>query len=56
VYDPVGTVPDNVMVSVEAKSGVPEGLLKTPFAPEGNPETDNETGELKPLSPATFTE
>ena len=56
VNAPVGTSPGNVTVSVEAKFGVPEGLLKTPLAPEGNPETDNEICELKPLRAATFTE
>jgi hypothetical protein len=56
VYEPVDTSTGNVTVSVEAKLGVPEGLLKTPFAPEGNPETDNETCELKPLRAAIFTE
>jgi hypothetical protein len=56
VYEPVETFPGNVTVSVEAKFGVAEGLLKTPLAPEGNPETDNDTGELKPLMEVAFTE
>ena len=56
VYDPVGALLGNVMVSVEAKFGVPDGLLKTPFAPEGKPETDKETDELNPFSPVRFTE
>jgi hypothetical protein len=56
VYEAAATFPGNVIVSVEAKFGVPEGLLKTPLAPEGNPETDNETWELKPLRAATLTE
>jgi hypothetical protein len=55
VYEPVATSPDNMTVRVEAKFGVPEGLLKTPFAPGGNPETDNETCELNPFKPATST-
>jgi hypothetical protein len=55
VYEPVGTSPGSVTVSVEAKFGVPDGLLKTPLAPDGNPETDNETCELKPLRAATLT-
>jgi hypothetical protein len=56
VYTAGATSPGNVTVSVEAKFGVPEGLLKTPLAPEGNPETDNETCELKPLRAEIFTE
>jgi len=56
VYEPVATSPDNTTVRVEAKSGAPEGLLKPPLAPEGNPERDNETCELKPLRAETFTE
>jgi len=56
VYEPVDPFAGNVTVSVEAKLGVPEGLLKTPFAPEGNPETDNETCELKPFRAEKFTE
>ena len=56
VYEAVDTSVGNVTVSVEAKFGVPEGLLKTPLAPEGNPETDNDTCELKPLRAPTFTE
>jgi hypothetical protein len=56
VYEAVDTSVGNVTVSVEAKFGVPDGLLKTPLAPEGNPETDNETCELKPLRALTFTE
>jgi hypothetical protein len=56
VYEPVDTLSGNVTVSVEAKFGVAEGVLKTPLAPEGNPETDNDTGELKPFRAVTFTE
>ena len=56
VNEPEDTFPGNVIVSVEVKFGVAEGLLKTPLAPGGNPETDNDTGELKPLSGATLTE
>jgi hypothetical protein len=56
VYEAVAASAGSVTVSVEAKFGVPEGLLKTPLAPEGNPETDSETCELKPLRAVTFTE
>jgi len=56
VNEPVDTFPGNVTVSVEAKFGVAEGVLNAPLAPEGNPETDNDTGELKPLRATTFTE
>jgi len=56
VYEPVSTFPGNVTVSVDVKSGVPEGLLNTPLAPEGSPETDNDTSELKPLRAVRFTE
>jgi len=56
VYEAVGTSVGSVTVSIEAKFGVAEGSLKTPLAPEGNPETDNETCELKPLRAETFTE
>jgi hypothetical protein len=43
VNEPVGELLGTVTVSVEAKSGVPEGTLKTPSAPDGYPETANET-------------
>jgi hypothetical protein len=56
VYGPVDTSVGRVTVSVEEKFGVPEGLLNTPLAPEGNPDTDNETCELNPLRASTFTE
>jgi hypothetical protein len=56
VYEAVCTSVGNVTVSVETKFGVAEGLLNTPLAPEGNPETDNDTCELKPLRASTFTE
>ena len=56
VYEPVDTFPGNVTVSVDVKSGVPDGLLNTPIAPEGSPEMDNDTCELNPLRAATFTE
>jgi hypothetical protein len=56
VYEVVDTSLGNVTVSVEAKFGVAEGLLNTPLAPGGNPETDNDTCELKPLRASTFTE
>jgi len=56
VNEPVDTFSGNVTVSVEAKFGVAEGLLNTPLAPEGNPETDTDTGELKPLRASTLTE
>ena len=56
VNEPVDTFAGNVTVSVEAKFGVAKGVLKTPLAPEGNPETANDTGELKPFRAVTFTE
>ncbi|HUO42688.1 MAG TPA: hypothetical protein VMU35_06890 [Methylomirabilota bacterium] len=37
------------------KVGGASGTLKTPLAPEGKPDTVNETCELKPLRPTTFT-
>ena len=51
--EPVGELLGMVTVSVETKSGVPDGRLKTPSAPDGYPETANETCELKPFKPAT---
>ena len=56
VNDPDDTVAASVMVSVETKFGFAEGTLKTPLAPDGRPETVNETCELKPLRPTTLTE
>ena len=56
VYEPVDAFPGNVTVSVDVKSGVPDGLLSTPLAPEGSPETDKDTSELNPLRAVTFTE
>ena len=55
VNDPVAAVEDKVTVRVESKFGVPEGVLKTPLTPEGNPERVNETGVLNPFSAATLT-
>jgi hypothetical protein len=55
VNDPVGALAGSVTVSVEAKSGVAEGTLKTVLAPVGAPVTVNETCELKPFNAATFT-
>lgn len=54
-YEPGGTAPGNVTVSVEMKFGAPTGGLKAPEAPPGNPETDSVTCELKPLIPTTLT-
>ena len=54
VNDPVCTFVGSVTVSVDAKSGVPDVIVKTPFAPEGNPDTDKVTCELKPFKPTTF--
>jgi hypothetical protein len=45
-----------VTVSVDEKVGVPELVLKTPFAPDGNPVTVREIWELNPLLPTTLTE
>ena len=56
VYGPVDTLLGSVTVRVEAKFGGAEGLLNTPSAFGGSPETDNDTGELKPLRAVTFTE
>jgi hypothetical protein len=54
VNDPGGTFAGSVTVSAEAKSGVPDVTVKTPFAPEGNPDTDKVTCELKPFKPTTL--
>jgi hypothetical protein len=43
-------------VKVDGKVGVPELVLKTPFAPDGKPATERETWELKPLLPTTLME
>jgi hypothetical protein len=55
-YDPDGVLLGMVTVSVDEKVGVPELVLKTPFAPDGNPVTERETWELKPLLPTILTE
>jgi hypothetical protein len=55
VNGPVGAFDDRVSVRVESKFGVPEGVLKAPLTPDGNPDVVNETGELKPFSAATLT-
>ena len=54
VNDPVGASEGSVTVSAEAKLRVPDGVVKTPLAPEGNPETDRVTSELKPFKLTTF--
>lgn len=54
VNDPVGAFAGRVTVRAEAKLGVPEEMVKTPLAPEGNPDTDSETWELKPFKPTTL--
>lgn len=56
VYEPVGVFEGRVTVRVDLKLGVAEGVLKTPLAPDGNPDTVNETCELKPLSPTILSE
>jgi hypothetical protein len=56
VNEPVGALAGMVTVSVEKKSGVEEGTLKTPPTPAGCPVTVKETCELKPLRPETLTE
>ena len=56
VNDPVGTLLGRVTVSVEEKSGVDDGTLKTPPTPAGSPATVKETCELKPFRPDTLTE
>jgi hypothetical protein len=54
VNDPVGTFAGSVTVSAEAKLGVPDVIVNTPLAPEGNPDTDKVTSELKLFKPTTF--
>jgi hypothetical protein len=56
VYVPIGVPVCNVTVKVDEKVGVAELVLKTPFAPSGNPVTESETWELKPLLPTTLME
>jgi len=56
VYDPGGVPVAKVTVRVDEKLGVPEFVLKTPFAPDGNPVTERETWELNPLLPTTLME
>jgi len=54
VTGPVAVFAGSVTVSVEAKLGVPDGMVKTPFAPDGNPDTVRVTGELKPFKLTTL--
>jgi hypothetical protein len=56
VNEPVGALVGMVTVSVEEKSGVDDGTLKTPPTPAGSPAIVKETCELKPLRPETLTE
>jgi len=56
VNEPVSMFVGSVTVNVEAKLGVPMAMLKAPFAPDGNPDTDNETCELNPFNATTLTE
>jgi hypothetical protein len=56
VNEPVGAFAGRVTVKVEVKSGAPEGTLNVPLLPEGRPDTDSETSELKPRNPDTSTE
>lgn len=56
VNEPVWTLPGSVTVNVETKPGVPDVTLKTPLTPDGRPDIDRVTGELKPLMPTTSTE
>jgi hypothetical protein len=51
---PVATFAGSVTVSAEAKFGVPDGAVKTPLAPAGNPDTAKVTGESKPFKPTTL--
>jgi hypothetical protein len=43
VYEPEGVLLDKVTAKVDGNVGVPELVLKTPFAPEGSPVTESET-------------
>jgi hypothetical protein len=52
VNDPVGAFAGSVTVSAESKLGVPDVMVKTP--PEGNPDTDKVTCELKPFKLTTL--
>ena len=54
VNDPVGAFAGSVTVSAEAKWGVPDVMVKTPLAPEGNPDTDRVTWDLKTFKLTTF--
>jgi hypothetical protein len=53
VYVPLGAFVESVIVSAESKSGVPDGTLRTGFAPAGAPETVRDTGELNPFRDPT---
>ena len=55
VNGPVGAFAGSVTVSAEAKLGVPDVMVKTPLAPDGNPDTDKVTWDLKPFKPTTLT-
>jgi hypothetical protein len=50
----MGAFAGRVTVSAEAKLGVPDVTVKTPLAPEGNPDTASVTWDLKPFKPTTF--
>ena len=54
VNDPVGAFAGSVTVSAEAKLGVPDVMVKTPLAPEGNPDTERVTWDLKTFKLTTF--
>jgi hypothetical protein len=54
VNDPVAVFAGSVTVSAESKLGVPEVVVKTPLAPEGNPDTDKVTCELNPFKLTTL--
>ena len=54
VNGPVGAFGGSVTVSAEAKLGVPDVMVKTPLASEGNPDTDKATCELKPFKLTTL--
>jgi hypothetical protein len=51
VTGPMIAVAGMGIVSVELKSGVPEGTLNTGLVPEGAPDTAKLTSELNPFRP-----
>ena len=51
---PVATFAGSVTVSAEAKLGVPDVVVKTPFAPDGNPDTERVICDLNPFKATTF--